>query len=346
MFFEIENVKRRHATYYDNYNIHGWVDTPDSSVTYNYLRSATSGVIGATISEMIYLFRMNYDVLRQTYEPPSKLSHFSTYFKEVRNMNNFKFGIKNRMQYAFLFGGVDVASRLTVWRYLNEGLPNTVGSVNAEFWRKFLPGFLGAVLTSWVHAPIEAAKNAYYGDRTFPKELRKNYTSIFNTLLRIPREEGLYYLFKGSLPYMFESFFQTFILFTGYVTLIDFMSPLYEYSSFNYNFIKAGVITFTSYLACLLGYPLGNMTRQMVELWPKIDGKHHYDYNYRKAAISVWYQPLMLQSYVGVFHNSIYRNFPWMFTSLWVADNIGLFKFWKTNYITNPGNNTDPTMFV
>ena len=29
MYFEIDDIKRKHSMYYDVYNIHGWVDTPD-----------------------------------------------------------------------------------------------------------------------------------------------------------------------------------------------------------------------------------------------------------------------------------------------------------------------------
>jgi hypothetical protein len=40
---------------------------------------------------------------------------------------------------------------------------------------------------------------AYYADKTFPKELQKGYKSYFNALVRIPFEEGPYYLFKVLL---------------------------------------------------------------------------------------------------------------------------------------------------
>lgn len=29
MYFEIDDVKRRHSPYFDVYNVHGWIDTPD-----------------------------------------------------------------------------------------------------------------------------------------------------------------------------------------------------------------------------------------------------------------------------------------------------------------------------
>lgn len=36
MFFELEDVKRRHSVYWDLYNVEGWVTSPDSNLTWNY----------------------------------------------------------------------------------------------------------------------------------------------------------------------------------------------------------------------------------------------------------------------------------------------------------------------
>ena len=54
--------------------------------------------------------------------------------------------------------------------------------------------------TSILTVPFENARRAYYADRTWPLELRKGYTSPINALLRIPFEEGPYFLFKNGLP--------------------------------------------------------------------------------------------------------------------------------------------------
>ena len=164
-------------------------------------------------------------------------------------MDNFRKGIKNRLQYAFLFGGVDIGSRFAMWRGCVAGLPRTDKSTNVEYWRKIIPSVVAAGCTSWISGPIQAAKNAYYADKTFPNELRKNYKSIFNALWRIPREEGLFYLFKGSLPYAFESFFQTVTLFYFYDFAIDFMNPLFDHSSFPFKSVKAPLAKFHEILS-------------------------------------------------------------------------------------------------
>ncbi len=54
--------------------------------------------------------------------------------------------------------------------------------------------------TAGLTVPFENARRAYYADKTWPVELRRNYTSATQALLRIPFEEGPGYLFRGGFP--------------------------------------------------------------------------------------------------------------------------------------------------
>lgn len=36
MFFELEDIKRRHSHYWDLYNVGGWVRPADNSASWNY----------------------------------------------------------------------------------------------------------------------------------------------------------------------------------------------------------------------------------------------------------------------------------------------------------------------
>jgi solute carrier family 25 oxoglutarate transporter 11 len=62
---------------------------------------------------------------------------------------------------------------------------------------------------------------AFYADKTFPKELQRGYTSYFNALRRIPFEEGTYYLFKNTFPFIARNFFQTLTMLFAYDYLKD-----------------------------------------------------------------------------------------------------------------------------
>ncbi len=47
MFFELEDVKRRHSLYWDIYNVSGWVKPPDSTLENNYKRGLITGLTAA-----------------------------------------------------------------------------------------------------------------------------------------------------------------------------------------------------------------------------------------------------------------------------------------------------------
>ena len=36
MFFELDDIKRRHSMYSDSYNVGGWVKTPDATFGWMY----------------------------------------------------------------------------------------------------------------------------------------------------------------------------------------------------------------------------------------------------------------------------------------------------------------------
>lgn len=48
MFLELDETKRRHSLYYNASPGLGWVDTPDSDFSFNYLKATTAALIGCT----------------------------------------------------------------------------------------------------------------------------------------------------------------------------------------------------------------------------------------------------------------------------------------------------------
>ena len=92
--------------------------------------------------------------------------------------------------------------------------------------------------TCFTGVPFEIARRAYYADKTWPVELRKGYTSPTNALLRIPFEEGPYYLFKGGFPLVAHAW----IFWTSWFTIYSFMKNklyfMWTYQDYSYNFMK------------------------------------------------------------------------------------------------------------
>ena len=92
--------------------------------------------------------------------------------------------------------------------------------------------------TSPLIVPFENARRAYYADKTWPLELRRNYTSPTQALLRIPFEEGPSYLFRGGFPLAMNQF----LFWTTFGTLYTFCKNkfffFWVYHDFSYEYCK------------------------------------------------------------------------------------------------------------
>lgn len=131
---------------------------------------------------------------------------------------------------------------------------------------------------------------AYYGDKTFPKELQKGYKSYFNALRRIPFEEGPYYLFKNTFPFLMRNYLHTLTLFFSYDYLIDKLGTITFRLSDTWpaNLTKFLCASLSTYLACVFSYPFACTIREMVDMWPKEKGGVcTFKGNYRTAAVWV-----------------------------------------------------------
>lgn len=159
-----------------------------------------------------------------------------------------------------------MASRLAMFRYCNSGWYRSFGtgmwidywydvlsslqsrSTSTErspplFWLLFLHA--GSVfLSRWLKYYITLyfslyCQLAYYADKTFPEELRRGYKSYFHALRSIPFQEGPYFLFKNTFPFMARNFFQTATAFYAYDYLKDkFGTVTFRISDYPYNLSK------------------------------------------------------------------------------------------------------------
>mmetsp|Transcript_8349 Transcript_8349/g.7413 ORF Transcript_8349/g.7413 Transcript_8349/m.7413 type:complete len:227 (+) Transcript_8349:414-1094(+) len=205
----------------------------------------------------------------------------------------------------------------------------TFGSFEVNYYRKIPPAILAAASTCWMGVPFETAQMAYYADKTFPKELQRGYTSYWNALRRIPFEEGPYFLFKNSFPLYGRNFFQTLTLFYTYDWLKDkFGGVTYRIGDFPYKLFKFMNVAFSSWLACIISFPIAHTCREMVDFWPKPkDGNSPFHGNYRRAFVWMLYQDQLGNIWPGFMNQYFYRTFPTMFITLWIADTLGMFTY-------------------
>jgi len=119
-------------------------------------------------------------------------------------------------------------TRLGVYTWLFERFSDPSGKP-PNFFMKAALGMTAGAVGSLVGTPAEVALIRMTSDGSLPVEKRRNYTSVFNALFRIYREEGITTLWRGATPTMARAMVvnaaqlatysqaKQFILGTGYI---------------------------------------------------------------------------------------------------------------------------------
>ena len=235
-------------------------------------------------------------------------------------------------------GPCDLGFRIFFWRYWVGGYYQSIESINADGWRRFIPSMAAAIASCWVATPFEVAYKAFLADQKLPENLRKNYRNSFNALIRIPFEDGPAFLFKNSLPTMLGTALETF----GLMYFSDYLLDWSRYLHIDYGLpwapLKAISLGMGVFMAGILSYPYKFTARKIIELYPKQHGAELYQKQYRKAFLDVNQTKYWSGNYHGL-ATYYWTRGPRMFIALWVAESLGIFRSWRTSYLSFPGIN-------
>lgn len=306
-------------------------------------------MIGLTASftqQWITHFTNNFRSLMKYYEPPANLSQWAIAIKETMKLENYVQGWKSRAQYAFAVGSLDIAMKVALYRQFNSGWQNNFGGVDYGYHRKIPTSAVAFALSAPLSVAVEMAKNAYYADKTFPKQLQKGYTSYFNALRRIPFEEGPYYLFKNTWPLFAKHFMGPFTSFLTFDWVIDKFSIMWRISDVPRWWLAFIAASMSTTLATFFVYPMSNASKEMVDLWPKKDGICPYDGNYRKAFTYLWYSDFWNTGFPGLFKNFYWHHAPQWFLTIMLSYKLGIFSYWRVDIMSGPGDNTSEDSFI
>lgn len=244
------------------------------------------------------------------------------------------------MTYGLVAAGGDTAVKLATWQYIYGGTWSPQEYADWNSYKHLVCAIFAFLPTSFLTIPFDNARRAYYADKTWPLELRRNYTSPTNALLRIPFEEGPYYLSRGGFPIWMNQF----LFWTTYCTLYTFIKNkfffFWTYHDFNYDYIKFLNVLFSFSVASCLAYP-AYFTREMVDLWPKERGGHcTWNNNYRLCfRWMVDNMDVLGYNYYKGYWGWVRRYGAIYGVSLWIADNLGM----MSN--CNEGHNSLEVMF-
>lgn len=338
MFFEIDDIKRRHSVYYDVYNTDGWVDTPESSIKWDWTRGALAGTFGMCLQKVYSLYHTSYKSLLTKYNRPKDVGQIINFTKTIPKLPNFKSDLKNALIFGIMTGTIDVGSRFMVLRQLTAGLPTAFNTLNVQYWRKPAPIVIGSLLTAWIRAPFEIANKFFLADKKFPRHLRYNFNHVGSALMHLVRNSP-FCLFKNMLPTYCGVFVQTSFLFAFFDYLFDFFNMFYYQNGYPKFLIKAPVAGFAATMACVGAYPFHTVMRDMIELNPKEISDGYFKMNYRRALHYMWHVGDMSNGWAGCMRY-FHSNFVFCFTTVYLAESFGLFKYWKSPYHTYPYTNS------
>jgi hypothetical protein len=181
--------------------------------------------------------------------------------------------------------------------------------------------------------PFENASRAYYADKTWPHELRRNYTSATQALCRIPFEEGPTFLFKGGFPLAANQFIYWTLFCSNYIFMKNKFFLFWTYNDFSYEWIKYVFMSICHFGASVCAYP-AYFIREMVDIWPKERGGFcTWNNNYRQCA--KWMLTNVdMQGYNymrGFTQWQVKYGVPY-FMAIWVADNLGMMSNCNESY--------------
>jgi solute carrier family 25 oxoglutarate transporter 11 len=179
--------------------------------------------------------------------------------------------------------------------------------------------------TCWLTVPFENARRAYYADKTWPLELRRNYTSATNALFRIPFEEGPSYLLKGGFPIAANQFAFWTIYVNFYIFLKNKFFLFWVYNDIKYEWCKLVFQSMAFGIASVIAYPV-YQTREMVDLWPKERGGFCTWNNSYRQCFKWMVENMEIQgyNYMRGYSGWLKRYGAQYFVALWMADTLGM----------------------
>lgn len=233
-------------------------------------------------------------------------------------------------------GPLDIGARLFMFRHWVGGYWQPNGTINVDVWRRVIPAVLSSLVSCWVVAPFEIAQKAFQADLKYPPELRKNYRSSVNALLRLPFEEGPAFLFKNSIPTMAGTFVESLVLFFATDYFFDWSRFAHFESGIPFAPMKAASISMAVLLSALASYPFKVTARNVIEFFPGVGEK--YSFQYRKGLLDVIVSARYSMNYHGL-ARYLWTRGPRLFVLLWVAEWLGMFRSWRTSFLSFPGMN-------
>lgn len=163
-----------------------------------FLFGGSAGMAATCFVQPLDLVKNRMQVMKSdgTGKRPSSFSVISNIVK-----NEGLFTLYNGLSAGLLRQASYTTTRLGIYTWLFEKFSNPDGSPPGFFMKAAL-GMTAGATGAFVGTPAEVALIRMTSDGNLPVDQRRNYSSVFNALFRIFREEGLLTLWTGTIPTM------------------------------------------------------------------------------------------------------------------------------------------------
>lgn len=181
-------------------------------------------------------------------------------------------GIYTGLSAGLLRQATYTTTRLGIYTILFEKLTKADGTP-PNFFMKAGIGMTAGAIGAFVGTPAEVSLIRMTADGRMPADQRRGYTNVFNALLRMTREEGLFTLWRGCVPTMARAVVVNAAQLSSYSQSKQFLLSL---SYFNDNILCHFCASMISGLVTTAASMPVDIAKTRIQNMRTIDGKPEY----------------------------------------------------------------------
>lgn len=173
---------------------------------------------------------------------------------------------------ALLRQAVYTSTRLGLFYSINDNIKKRTGKAPTTF-QNSIASLVSGAIGAFVGNPCDLALVRMQSDVNLKPEERRNYKHVGDALLRTVKEEGIFTLWRGSLPTMARAMSMNFALLVPFEYMKKFFTPYIQDG--RQRTIAASMVS--GIAACFLSLPFDNVKTKLQKMKKGVDGKMPYN---------------------------------------------------------------------
>jgi solute carrier family 25 (mitochondrial oxoglutarate transporter), member 11 len=234
----------------------------------NFLIGGASGMFATIIIQPIDFIKVQIQVRSEMGQ--KNLNPFSIAQEIRKETGTYKTFYKG-LDSALLRQAVYTSTRLGLFYSLKDMIIKKTGKEPSMFSNVLMSLFAGAV-GSFVGNPADLALVRMQSDNNLPEAERRNYKNVFDALSRTVKEEGIFTLWRGSLPTVVRAMAMNFSLLVPFEETKKLLVPYIENARMRA--IVASCIAGAA--ATVLSLPFDNVKTKLQKMKKLPDGTYPY----------------------------------------------------------------------